>query len=486
MTNVSQDAQWRFYLLATVGGIVAIASILSVYAALRNGFSAAVLGLSGSAVLAFLALPIMLRKGYMVFEPLTFVIVPIVFGVTLAIPYAFLGRQSHVRDFVLLGRSHEVLLSGMALIALGMVSAALGYMVRPRSVNLRRWKLVHATRWRRSRLGLLIGVCVGVWSVCTLLFVREMGIEATSLGALSSKRFLVIDGAEYRGALGYYRWGASLIQVAYYTLLTWLVATRRRLWSPWFGVLVALGLGALVLPFITSMRTEAMTVFINTLMIVYLLGRRINRRMVLGISGAAVVLFTALTVLRTGADDWDELRTAVGTEVFLEATIGRRAFLSVSATSHISESVPEVLEYQFGQTYLKWLVAPIPRRVWPDKPAIGSGPVLGPLIFDTPGSGVPPGAVAELYMNFGVVGVGVGMFLIGVFLRWCYTSVEPVLSSPNMALLYALAIVPFFMKVITTDFSRAMVGLITTMVPIIIGLYIVGSRPRPGSVAPNQ
>ena len=45
--------------------------------------------------------------------------------------------------------------------------------------------------------------------------------------------------------------------------------------------------------------------------------------------------------------------------------------------------------------FVTWLVAPIPRSVWPEKPLVGVGAEIGPLLFGTRIGGVAPGLVHQ-------------------------------------------------------------------------------------------
>ena len=71
----------------------------------------------------------------------------------------------------------------------------------------------------------------------------------------------------------------------------------------------------------------------------------------------------------------------------------------------------------YGSTVPWW--APIPRAIWPDKPAVGGG---GTLVFEYTGiffgdeTSVGVGQVLEFYINFGIPGVIVGFFGLGFLL----------------------------------------------------------------------
>ena len=84
-------------------------------------------------------------------------------------------------------------------------------------------------------------------------------------------------------------------------------------------------------------------------------------------------------------------------------------------------TTPHFVPFQDGRTILDAVYAVIPRAIWADKPAVGgSGNYVAQhtMISFALGTSVGMGQVLEFYINFGVPGVVVGFFLLGVFLRY--------------------------------------------------------------------
>ena len=101
----------------------------------------------------------------------------------------------------------------------------------------------------------------------------------------------------------------------------------------------------------------------------------------------------------------------------LEATAARLDTIGI--VSVIVRDTPSVSPFQNGRTLGLFFVAFIPRIFWPSKPEI----TLGQWITDVYGSGphirsyTGPGFIGDLYLNFGVVSVVLGMFVLGALLR---------------------------------------------------------------------
>ncbi|HOI94190.1 MAG TPA: hypothetical protein PK250_05725 [Syntrophobacter fumaroxidans] len=133
---------------------------------------------------------------------------------------------------------------------------------------------------------------------------------------------------------------------------------------------------------------------------------------------------------RKGAGDVDDISSYFMGEKILDTMAGSMSFFAISKTSHILDAMPGKFDYQHGVTLLTWLFAPIPRTMWMEKPPVFIGAVMGQKVFETmepggEGAAIPPMIVAELFLNFGPLGVPVGMFILGYCLRLLYRSFRP-------------------------------------------------------------
>ena len=90
--------------------------------------------------------------------------------------------------------------------------------------------------------------------------------------------------------------------------------------------------------------------------------------------------------------------------------------------AYIIDSVPERCDYQWGYSYYVQIVNPIPRFLWPDKPAIDSGLLMAQLKGQVNQTGEAyltssPGLLGEMYLNFGGWGVVALSFFGGWLVR---------------------------------------------------------------------
>lgn len=82
---------------------------------------------------------------------------------------------------------------------------------------------------------------------------------------------------------------------------------------------------------------------------------------------------------------------------------------------------PSSIPYWGGVTYYPLLFKPIPRAIWPDKPEEVTGRTFGHRYgytsVENPGTSINFAQLIEQYANFGVLGVFIGMFIIGMIYR---------------------------------------------------------------------
>ena len=135
-------------------------------------------------------------------------------------------------------------------------------------------------------------------------------------------------------------------------------------------------------------------------------------------------------------------------------------------------------EFLLGQSFVMVFVAPIPRVMWPSKPAVRIGPYVAQEILDYGNnSGAPPSAFGEFYINFGWLGVVIGSFLIGVgaaFVRsFCLAASDPGLGRVRYALLM-ICLINFLIG----DFTYAALFVVKYGLAIVVCEWYWGAKFR--------
>jgi hypothetical protein len=105
---------------------------------------------------------------------------------------------------------------------------------------------------------------------------------------------------------------------------------------------------------------------------------------------------------------------------------------------------PDPIPYQDGATLQNLAAGLVPRVLWPGKPTIGIGYWFAQSYWGTPAGveQVPQSVThpAELWIDFGWIGVIVGLAILGIWYRFAYSALRPIESGTG-ALLYAIVLV---------------------------------------------
>jgi oligosaccharide repeat unit polymerase len=220
-------------------------------------------------------------------------------------------------------------------------------------------------------------------------------------------------------------------------------------------------------------------VLIAAVVIWHYLRRPISLRKIGRTIAVAVLVIMIMTGFRKNTNEVSELVPYLTGEKILEILVGNRNLLGIDKTTYITDAIPGKMHYEFGKTLFLWLVAPVPRAIWTEKPTIAAGDIIGKAIYtNDPAAGavggVPPGLVVELFWNFGILGIPIGMFLLGLFLKIVYRSFKDQLSTnKNAVLVYVSLVVPFAFTLLGSNASGTMISLIKSISIVWLALLFV-------------
>jgi hypothetical protein len=441
-----------FRIVASVS--VLALGILTVSYALTLREHLAVSALGVCCLLAIIVPYIGRRRPVDLFEPLNLVLATAAIGIGAKTLYIANVRNELTDQFHLLGKPVGVLIPGLYLLLLAIFALQAGYALghliprRRRSVpNL------HPDRWNPRTLAIVCGGLIAASLVSTMLYSVQMGVDFSTPEAVSTKRRLVVEGADYEyAALGYLRWGASLANVAF-VLLVAEMATRKGPWKSRLGVAVVLaGLTSAILPIIASSRNQLLLPAIYALIVWHYHGRPLRPRVVVTATLIALGVVMLLGNVRTAHQHDIPLSDQISQ--VQEPLLGNRNWMDVAKTSHIVDEI-DFSDIRGGATMIGWIFAPVPRTVWSEKPAVRPGIELGATVFnrgDRIRTGVPPGLVGELYWNFHIPGVALGMALLGAILRYLYLA-HAKHPSRSATILYSVVIVALSLQLPASDVS---------------------------------
>ncbi|WP_036829988.1 hypothetical protein, partial [Photobacterium sanctipauli] len=134
-----------------------------------------------------------------------------------------------------------------------------------------------------------------------------------------------------------------------------------------------------------------------------------------------LILFATLSGLRSSGEEYEakvNLSESVSS-IFKERS--ERTVGYINGVYPIFHFLGDRSQLKYGETYINWLFAPIPRSIYPNKPQ-GVGKLNAVENYSRDDTAIPPGVVGESYWNFGVFGVIIVGLFWGVFLKilWSY------------------------------------------------------------------
>ncbi len=185
----------------------------------------------------------------------------------------------------------------------------------------------------------------------------------------------------------------------------------------------------------------------------------------------------ALIYLRAFQDYYstDNVFTIVSED---ERTVNRLAH--ISTFSYVIAMTPDRVPYWMGGSYKTLWTSYIPRALWPEKPRATIGQDFGHRyrllgISDTATSFNLPW-LPEFYANFGVPGVLIGMFLVGVLFR---ILVQKFSVPASATLEHILGItITFSLFYAESNFSLMVGGILTTYLTLIVILRVLVGMSR--------
>ena len=312
-----------------------------------------------------------------------------------------------------------------AVIGAGLAGLLGGYLLLPRSL-VRRVPDVFAEAWDYRRAAWVVGILATLGIVGKI--VRIAGGGYFHIGRSTS--FL---SSPFVSLIGYLDWVwliAFGIALLVYYALAHDGALHARRWGVVSGALFAIGA---VFAVFSCGREGVFLIVILYLLIRWYAKRIAWWKVILSIALAVAIIFPLGNVCRSeaGRDHF-----------FSEVTRGETITAPVSAAVRVASdsffsrinhsfTITHVVAFDledFMSSFLQDIFVNLgpPRFLWADKPvsinARGNefGHRIGVLAPDDPLTAVGPTLPGELFINFGVAGVLIGMFLFGLLLKFLY------------------------------------------------------------------
>lgn len=431
-------------------------------------------GFMGTFILIIASIPLYIRRNYSLFEPMTFVIMLVLFGTPLKLLYVISSHTEdrHVAQILMNFENPDFFIPALAIVAVSWVFFVCGYLLKVPQSPLGTLFMPRRNAWNGRYLQIILVAVMFFSIVCFVGFILTAGVSFSSLSGMSQKRFSDEAGtaASRIHSTKYYLYrGAAVSKFLVYFGIIWLLS-RNKSFLSWTGALVAFALFQTVfLSFVISNRAGVVLILIDCLVIFFYMRNTLNIRSLLIAFGVVCALLIPMLAVR-GKEDLTMSKIA-------QKTLAGRDLLDITKTCHIIRGVPKRMDFIHGETLWGWMAAPVPKSMWESKPMwAGKGPFINQHIFkDKAGiSGVPPGLIAEFYWNFGYFGVFVGMFVLGLFLRHLFETFRDFIGNPSSVLIYTLIVTRFGIFALGSDLGTGIVKTALDLVPVMFILLFVG------------
>lgn len=401
----------------------------------------------------------LVRRPTNIVDPGILLFVSVTIGVVLKVPYLVFNPQAMSKALFVYGSQALVAGGIMIMIACALFLFTYGFL----SDRLfKKRNPVNAIYWRENLMVVVCAFALLATGAAGLLAINEIGFSSLANG-LSQKRFLDLESSESRFSTSlylYYKIAISAKVLCYVSFAYLLTATRKRYRGIMVIILVIALVISIVVPIIFNARAHAVLVIVDLIAMYVIFNNGIKLRFMAIATAMTLPLFSALTAARYGDAEY-------GT--FIDSILENRYFLDVMKTSHLMAFFNEKGEFFLGETLIGWMFILVPSSIMPNKPLfLDLGQWLGWNIYGYEVNGIPPGFVAELYINFGYFGAFAGMAIAGILsgLGWRELMLRRK-DQPVVLVLGALAVVRFGVFLFNTDFGTFALKIILEAVPAI-------------------
>jgi oligosaccharide repeat unit polymerase len=349
--------------------------------------------------------------------------------------------------------------------ALGFLFFQLGYNNVFSRIVAKRCLVTLPDTWDHKRFVMAMIFVVTVGFIFLIYFVIQTGGLPGSIYELSYKR---------RVANNYICLGANFLSIGYILYLIHMYKTNSFNGLSYIKLFLLL-ISASLLPFLSSQRLAILTlVFFFYIYSNYFKKRFELKKLLILLVVATIFLLTMVEFRQAKRTKSFELSKALRFETATSFFVKSHYFFDIITSSLIVKHTPEAMEYQRGKTLLNWAVFPIPRSVWPDKPNNLGRRVRNEIFFEElgiRGGGITPPFMFELYLNFKIAGIVIGMFLFGLLSRAVYLNMADNSNMATMAL--HVLNMRFIYGLFIRDLTWNLVNYLQWAVPLFIILFFV-------------
>lgn len=368
----------------------------------------------------------------------------------------YFSLYNNITSYEVIGTMSENILSyGYLAMGLSILSYCCGYLL----VGAKIIKINYVSS-NKSNVYLYILMAYSI--IALAMYYQKMGVFV--YGPFTSRYYIMEDLG--RASLTYLVWGADILFIIFLFKLNRVKRLRSLRVSDFVFLIIPLFTAA-----VTTNRGNVILYLIGVMCVCFSLTGKKFPYVKFGLLVLLVIggLGSIRSEMQSAGEGHSENKKSIFTTTF-EHLMERPYHLAIDKTSVIVYKTLESENYLMGKSFSAIFLAPIPRLFWPEKPGVRIGPWVATEIYERENkSGVPPGFIGELFLNFSWLGVLLGMFLYGMACRLIYNSHKArSMMVSNYRIFYAIFLVSFVIRLVGADFVGAGSLFLRQVIPFLI------------------
>jgi oligosaccharide repeat unit polymerase len=375
--------------------------------------------------------------------------------------YVIIFGQPSISSLTSVGNPYAHLYRSLQYSALGIFAYQVSYILPFGAVIAKKIQLSKGN-WNHRRVNLALILTIAMLLVSLFAIWEIAGGTTNILNAPTRVR-------KYISGEFYFTLGLTFTPVVLQLAFAHAVLHKKRMNLIWILAFIYT-----VAYFVLGSRSNVVIIWLSFLLI-YILITQERLKIRQYILGVVFTIFAVVSVI--GIRD---IRTSE--QSFADIDINDLAIRNLSSSGDIIDKIfievnqveifalvtnlfPDSMPFLYGKTYLDLVYQPIPRSIWPNKP-LPSGFLLGQLFFGID-VGAPPTIIGDLYMNFGGVGVFLGMILYGIVWSAIDESFLRYKHNPVMVSMYVFFLSNAY-RIVTRGFLPVAMSVLLFVIPALV------------------
>ncbi len=433
-------------------------------------------------ILLVASLPLLINNETNFFSPLPYLVYWIFLTVFMRMIYIVYDYpdKSFIQTIFLQNNEKLYLVKPLIIILISMISFIVGYLIKPSDRKI--ITTITFQYWNKTKIymsGILLSV-ISFFALSKFVSQNIGGILFLAASNISSYRGVSENMVDY-SASGLLRILVMLAEIGFIILFSYNILAPKK--DKLIYVLALFNfLIAFFFYFFTQSRSGLLFLIINPFVLNYLLKEqklKIGKTVITLL--ASIILFSFITSFRTGVGLESASFSIKGIQRLFDPLIANNGGFDVSKTGLIIDYIDNNEQKQVGKSFLWIITSFIPRSIWPDKP-VNIDTYFGMKVYGatTYGTGaVPPGLFAELYWNFGYLGIFFGCFAFGLVLRW-FSNRFLIYGSKNInsLIIYVVCFMSLGVSIFGSSITSAIIGIIYKLIPLAMILRYITEQKK--------